>query len=203
MQPRRIISTHKIENLVKSGKNDRIAITDLIVAMEDVGFGLTLMIFALGIIIPLPPPFPSVIAVPLVIFSWQMAIGLKAPKLPQRFAKLTLKRSVLAMLVQKSSPYLQKVETILRPRLIFMTSPRAERFIGFMSLLFSLFVFLPIPLSNFIPGVGVLLISFGLLGKDGLAMILGIITGLVGITISILTVVLGVEFLHYLKNLLF
>lgn len=203
MEPKRIISTVKIENLVKESLNDRVPIADLIVAMEDAGFGLALMIFAFGILIPLPPPFPSVIAIPLVVFSFQMAIGLKSPKLPKRFAKLTLKRSVLAMLVQKSSPYLQKVEKILRKRLIFMTSSKIERLIGFILLIFSSFIFLPIPLSNFIPGLGILLISFGLLGQDGLFIIFGIIIGILGILISISTVVLGVEFLHFLKDFLF
>ena len=203
MKPKRIISTHKIENLVNTGQNDRVPITDLIAAMEDAGFGLALMIFSLGIIIPLPPPFPSVIAIPLVIFSWQMANGFKAPKLPKKFAKLTLKRSVLATLVQKSAPYIAKVEAILRPRLIFMTSPRVERALGWLILIFSSFIVLPIPLSNFIPGLGILIISFGLLGKDGLAIIFGIIIGLIGIVISILAIILGVEFFNYLKNILF
>lgn len=203
MKPKKIIATHSIENLVNSSQSDRVPITDLIAAMEEAGFGLALMIFSFGIIIPLPPPFPSIIAVPLVIFSWQMAMGLSSPKLPKRFAKLTLKRSILAMLVQKSSPYITKVEAILRPRLIFMTSPHAERAIGFAMLIFSSFVLLPVPLSNFIPGMGVLITSFGLLGKDGLAIILGIIVGIMGIVISISTVLLGVEVINYIKNLLF
>ncbi len=203
MKPKKIIATHSIENLVNSSQNDRVPVTDLIAAMEDAGFGLALMIFSFGIIIPLPPPFPSIIAVPLVVFSWQMAMGLSAPRLPKRFAKLTLKRSILAMLVQKSSPYITKVETILRPRFIFMTTAGAERVIGFAMLMFSSFILLPIPLSNFIPGLGILITSFGLLGKDGLAIILGIIVGFMGIAISIIAVLLGVEAINYIKNMFF
>jgi len=161
------------------------------------------MIFAFGIIIPLPPPFPSIISIPLVIFALQMMAGFHSPKLPERFAKLTVKRTVLATLVRKAVPYIGKVEKILRPRLSFMTTARAERVIGFFIFLFAIFILLPMPLSNFIPGFGILIISFGLIGKDGLAVLCGISVGLMGLAISIAAVLLGVEALQYLKHLFF
>jgi hypothetical protein len=191
----KIITTQVIEDAVNSSSTDRIPVRDLVQAMDSVGFGLVMMIFAFAIIIPTPPPFPSIISIPLVLFSLQMMIGYQAPKLPKKFSNLTVKRSVLATLVKKSSPYINKVERILRPRLLFMTSNIADRIIGFFVLLFSSFVLMPMPLSNFIPGLGVLIISFGLLGKDGLVIILGILVGLAGIAISTTAVVLGVEFL--------
>jgi hypothetical protein len=132
-----------------------------------------------------------------------MIAGYSAPKLPKRFYKISVKRSVLAMLVQKSSPYIRKVEIILRRRLLFMTSRKAERVIGFFTLIFSAFIVLPMPLSNFIPGFGILIISFGMLGKDGLVVICGIAVGIIGIAISITSVMLGVEALYYIKHFFF
>ncbi len=195
MDQQRIITTQVIEDVVNGSSADRIPLNDLVRAMDAVGFGLIMMIFALGIIVPTPPPFPSIISIPLVVFALQMASGYKAPKLPKRFSKLTIKRSVLAALVNKSSPYIRKVERILRPRLLFMTSDVAKRIIGFFVLLFSSFVLLPIPLSNFVPGLGVLIISFGLLGKDGLVIILGIVVGGFGMALSLATLMLGAEFI--------
>ncbi len=197
----KIIATQLIEDVVNKASSDRILIKDLVDAMHSIGFGLVIMIFAFGLIIPLPPPFPSIISLPLLVFSVQMVMGYTSPKLPKRFAKLSVKRSVLAMLTKKSSPYIHKVERILKPRLLFMTSVNAERVIGFFILIFSTFVTVPLPLSNFIPGLGVLIISFGLLGKDGLVVILGILVGIAGIVVSITAVFLGVEAIYYLKDL--
>lgn len=197
----KIITTQIIEDVVNNTSYDRIPIRDLVEAMEAVGFGLAMMIFAFGILIPLPPPFPSIISVPLVIFSLQMILGYSAPKLPKKFSNISVKRSVLAMLVQKSSPYIRKVERFLRPRLSFMISPIAERIVGIFTLIFSSFILMPVPLSNFIPGLGILVISFGLLGKDGLIVMFGIIIGLIGIAISISTVLFGFEFFYYLKDI--
>src|SRR4051812_31149607 len=109
MDQNKIITTQIIEDIVNSNSSDRIPIRDLIDAMNAVGFGLAMMIFAFGIIIPLPPPFPSLIALPLVIFSLQMILGSRAPKLPKKFSDLSLKRSTLATLVQKSAPHIRKV----------------------------------------------------------------------------------------------
>ena len=195
MDQHKIITTQVIEDVVNNSSADRIPVRDLVHAMDSVGFGLVMLIFSFGIIIPTPPPFPSIISIPLFVFALQMAAGYKAPKLPEKFSKLTVKRSVLAALVNKSSPYIRKVERILKPRLLFMTSSVAERIIGVFVLLFSSFVLLPIPLSNFIPGLGVLIISFGLLGEDGLIIILGIVVGLFGMALSLAILVLGVEFI--------
>ena len=203
MDQKKVIATDAIEGVVNSSSADRLPIADLMAAMEGVGFGLAVMIFAFGILIPLPPPFPSLISVPLVIFALQMMAGFKSPKLPQRFAKLTVKRSTLATLVRKASPYIRRVEGILRPRLSFMTTPFAERVVGFFVFTFSTFILLPMPLSNFIPGFGILIIAFGLLGNDGLAVICGIVIGITGLAISITAVLLGVEALQYIKDWIF
>lgn len=203
MDQHKIITTQVIEDVVSRSSSDRIPIRDLVEAMETVGFGLAMMIFAFGVIIPMPPPVPGIISIPLVIFSLQMILGFDSPKLPKKFSNMSVKRSILATLVKKSAPYIRKVEGFLRPRWFFMTGKIAERIIGVFTLLFSGFVLMPLPLSNFIPGLGVLIISFGLLGKDGVVIIAGIFVGLVGVSISIAAVLLGVEALQYLKMFFF
>ena len=200
MTQNKIITTQAIEDVVNKSSSDRIPIGDLVDAMQAIGFGLVIMVIAFCIIIPMPPPVPSVIAIPLIIFSFQMIVGYASPKLPKRFEKYTVKRSIVAMLVKKSAPYIHKVEHILRPRWGFVTTPIGERIIGVFIFIFSSFIFFPMPLSNFIPGLGILIISFGLLGKDGLVVICGIVVGLIGIAISTTAVLLGVEALYYIKN---
>ncbi len=200
MEQKKAIATDAIEEVVNASTADRLPIADLVLAMESVGFGLAMMIFSFGVMVPLPPPFPSVISIPLVLFSLQMMAGYRSPKLPKRFAKLSVKRSTLATLVRRLSPYISKVESILRPRLSFMATPAAERFVGFFIFSFAVFILLPMPLSNFIPGLGILIISFGMLSKDGLAVLCGITLGLSGMALSITAIFLGVEALHYIKD---
>jgi hypothetical protein len=104
------------------------------------------------------------------------------------------------MLVQKSSSLIRKIERFLKPRYTFMTKPLAERITGFFILFFSSFILLPMPLSNYIPGLGILIASFGMLSKDGLVIILGIVVGCIGVAISIAAIFLGLEFITNIKN---
>ena len=64
------IATKAIEDVVKSSSADRVAINDVINAMDGVGFGLVMMIFAFGIIIPI------VQAVSSLLLSGAIIIGL-------------------------------------------------------------------------------------------------------------------------------
>ena len=185
-QPKNKINFQAIKKLTRHKENnDQISIGDFVVSMGESGFGLLLLFFALGIIIPTPPPFPSIISIPLVIFGYQMLVGYKHPVLPKRIANHKLKRQTIALLVKKSVTIIYWVEKILKPRLLFMFSEFGEKFTGGFILLFSSFILLPIPLSNYVPGIGILLISFGILARDGLVIFLGIIIGFIGVLISI------------------
>jgi hypothetical protein len=203
MEKKRIIATHKIEDFVEASKKDRVKISDLIDSMEGSGFGLTMMIFSFGLIIPLPPPVPSLISIPLLIFAFQMMVGYNAPKLPRSLSNITIKRSILATLVRKSFPYIAKIEKILRPRLLFMMGIVAERVLGALIFIFAGFVMIPVPFSNFIPGLAILIISFGLLGRDGVVIIIGVLVGFIGVLISVLVLLMGLEVFSVIKEWFF
>jgi len=194
------VTTEILEDVVNKTTADKISIKDLIIAMDAGGFGLIMTIFSLPIIIPLPPPFPSLISIPMVVFSFQMMIGCKSPRLPEKLSNLSVKRSVLAMMVEKSAPYIRKAETFVKPRLSMLSSDWFRRVIGLFCFVFSMSVLLPMPLSNFIPGMGVLIASFGLLGKDGIIILLGLTIGSIGVVITTIAVLLGVEAFNFIKD---
>lgn len=200
---KRSISTQAIEEVVNKTENDKISIADIVSAMETVGFGLVLVIFALASIMPLPPPLPNIFAIPIMIFALQMVLGYDSPKLPKKIGKIKISRSIVALIVQKTSRYIGKVEKILKPRLSFFVSPFFERFLGVIIFCFGSFVIIPLPFTNFIPGIGIMLIAFGLLGKDGLFVIIGSIIGSIGMTISILAIFVGVEIINKILDWLF
>ena len=197
---KRPITTEILEDVVKKTTADKISVSDLIIAMDAGGFGLIMTIFSLPIIIPLPPPFPSLISIPMVIFSFQMMVGYKSPRLPKKLSNLSVSRNVLAMMVEKSAPYIRKAESFVRPRLSMLSSDWFRKIIGFFCFAFSMSVLLPLPLSNFIPGMGVLIASFGLLGRDGVIILSGLLIGCIGIAITATAVFLGVEALYFIKD---
>ena len=108
-----------IRNVVNHHQKDKITIGDLMTVMDVGGFGLVLLIFSLPIIVPMPPPMPSIIALPLIIFSLQMFIGMQVPKLPKFLTNITISRSLLAIGVEKTMPFFHRIEKLLKPRMQF------------------------------------------------------------------------------------
>jgi len=193
---KRIGIKHLKKIFQKTSSADKISIENIMNSMNAGGFGLVLMFFSLPILIPLPPPLPSLISLPLIIFSLQMIFGLNAPKLPKIISKKSIERQLVAKIIEKASFYLHKIEKIMKPRLLFLSIGIGERFVGLLILIFSGSILIPLPFTNFIPGIGILITSFGLMGRDGMIIILGLTTGLFGTFITFATILLGAEFIN-------
>jgi len=125
------------------------------------------------------PGLSVVLGVPLMLLSLQLLVAADRPWLPARVLRFELRRTDLARLVARTVPYLRRLERALRPRLLLLTGPWAERLAGAGCLVLSFMVFLPIPFANLLPAAGVLLFGLAMLERDGLvalaaATVLGI-----------------------------
>lgn len=164
----------------KESDDDYLTIHEIMQLLDERGFGIMIIIFALPNLFPgFLPPIPTLFAIPLSVFSVQMILRMDAPYLPNFISKRKLKRASLQKAINKSLPYMTKVESIIRPRIEIMTTETVQRYLGVLMLLFSLTVALPIPLTNFWPSVALILIGIGLVTRDGLAVIVGLIWGVI------------------------
>ena len=80
-------------------------------------------------------------------------------------------------------PRLHRLERMIRPRFLPLTGIAGKRFIGAAGLLLATIVFLPIPFGNMLPGMALVLMAVGLLGRDGIAVLAGGLIGLVGLAV--------------------
>lgn len=197
------ITSEILEDVVKEAKNDRITIKELALAMKTSGFGVLMFLFSLAIIIPVPPPIPSITAIPLLFFAFQMAIGTDSIWIPKWLGNLSIKRSTLAMIFEKSFPMIRRFERITKMRMCFMSSQIGERIIGVLSFIFALSILVPLPFTNLLPGIGIMIMSFGLIGKDGLIVALGIMIGIWGVAFTIAVLLLGKEAISLIYGIFF
>lgn len=166
-------------------------------ALHERGFGILLVLFVLPccIPVPVPPGLPLIFSIPLIFLSLQMILGNETPWLPKWLGRKRIRRTTLAKIIKGASPILRRLEHFLRPRLSFASTRRGERVVGLLIFLFAAVIALPLPLpfSNFIPGVGILLMALGLVGKDGVMILTGIFIGLVGATLVLSALFFGVR----------
>ncbi len=181
-----------LQLVVVQNTNDKMSIGEIKNSLRERGFGILLAIAASPIClpIPVPPGYTTFFSIPLFIFSVQMIWGMKSPWLPEWISKKEISKKNLEKLIEKTTPWLRKIESYLHPRLTYISVHAWERIIGIFSFIFTISIALPIPLANFPPGWGILIMSLGLLNKDGLTIIIGMIVGTIGIGITLVILTL-------------
>ena len=189
-----MISDLLLEMVKDKDPDSYLSIKEIKIHLHEKGFGLLMILFSFPMAIPLPypPGFTSILGAPLLFFSIQMLMGMEEPWLPKWVAKQKIKMSHLQLAIKKTHKYFRKAEKMLKPRLLFMMHPNAERLIGFIALLCSISIVLPIWFGNAIPSAGILIMSLGIIGADGVVILLGIVVSIIGLFVATAVVLLGI-----------
>ena len=163
-----------LEDIAADETRERISFGDLLATLHGRAFGALMIIFAFPNILPSPPGLAGVLGLPLVFLSAQMMLG-RLPWLPAFIASRSLPRSSFAALFTRATPWLARAERLLRHRLDPLTGPRAQKAVGLVCLILSLVLILPIPLGNMLPSIAICLFALGVLERDGLWIIGGLL----------------------------
>ncbi|MEH0831459.1 exopolysaccharide biosynthesis protein [Anaplasma bovis] len=182
-----------LEEVGGYGEADTVTLFELKTILHDRGFGVFMLLFSLPLAIPLPtiPGYTTILALPLILFSVQMLMGRTTPWLPDFLERKSFKRGFLAMVIEKTSPLLKAMERWTKPRVMFIFCGLGNRIIALICLLCALSIAVPLPLTNFIPAGGISAIALGMLNRDGVLVVLGIVLGLLGLSITTVVLIAG------------
>ena len=163
-----------LEALPKAVEGERITFGDLVDAFDARAYGPLIVIFAAPNILPVAlPGISAVLGAPLILLTAQLMIGRRRPWLPGFLRRRSLARKDFERLVARIVPRLRRIERMIRPRFPLLTGMLGKRLIGAAGLLLATIVFLPVPFGNVVPGIALVLMAVGLLGRDGLAVLAG------------------------------
>jgi hypothetical protein len=159
------------------------------------GRGHALLLIVLGIPACLIPGVSVGFGVAILLLSFQMALGRK-PFLP----RLLRERKMRLSLYLKLQPRLVRIagglERLLHPRLLVLFSqPWMMRFYGSLILVlaFLLCLPLPIPFTNMLAGLPILILGIALLERDGVVMAFGLVVSLVSMVAFAAVLMMGAE----------
>ena len=161
---------------------DRISIGDLLEALRHRALGALLFIFAAPTALPMPPGVSAIVGAPLLFLAVQLTLGMN-PWLPKLITDRSLSRVDFQRVIAIISPWLARAEKIMRPQLTFLAHRPAVYLLGFTCLVMSLILFLPIPLGNMLPSVAICIIALGLLERDGVWILVGLVTAAAALVI--------------------
>lgn len=178
-----------LREIVAKHPSGMIQVNRITQTLHEKGFGLLLFTFAFPLIFPLIPGMSSILSLPLLFFSLQMAAGKHDVLLPRKLAVKSISASSFESTIKKILPWLEKIERYVKPRGEGLFTPLMERFIGLYA--FALAGCIALPLSfvtNIIPAAGISVMALALMQRDQKVFWIGALIGLVGLVISIIAV---------------
>lgn len=166
-------------------------------------FGVLLFALAIPVCMPFLYGVPQVVALPMMAIAAQMAAGRDTPWMPQRFSQRVISKPGLERMAKGARKWFGWVEALARPRLTLLSGPTAERLVGGVFVLFCASILVPLPATNTTPGIGIALASMGLITRDGLLVLAGLVLGTAWIALLIIGfAVFGTAFISVLKDFL-
>ena len=184
---------HNLRSLLRSlcqqAQGETVTIETLLKAVGMRAYGPVIALLGLVSISPLTllPGANSLMAVIILIFSAQMAIGREAPWLPRKLLEYSFSRSLLEKMISTAEPYAGWLDKLIKPRLTVLTNPPFIQIAALMCMAAAV-ITIPlsfVPLGPVIPSLTVFLLGLAITARDGVALILGLICllGAVGLAI--------------------
>ena len=172
--------SHVLEDLAARQDGNAVSVRTIRDALADRSFATFLLLTCLFNLLPFPPGSTLVLGVPVIVVAVQMVFGMDTVWLPKFFLNISLTAKTFNKLTTVILPRMQKLERIIRPRYWpFATRKFAERVIGAISLLFGIFVFIPLPFTNWLPALAGAICALALSERDGIWLAIGTAFGLI------------------------
>jgi hypothetical protein len=172
-----------LDALAQGDQDETITLRDLLAGLNRRAFGMLLFVSVLPAFIPIP--IGGAISGPLVmLIGVQLAIGMRRPWLPNFLASRGPHRHALARFDRMISPWLARLEHVIRPRLPVVLDHRLAGVVtGLLLLVLGLLLSLPIPLTNYLFGGLLLVFALSLLERDGVMLLVAWIAGAIAVAV--------------------
>lgn len=173
-----ITISQRLSRLAADAEGDTVTLDWVLAQLHERAFGLFLVVLALPCCIPFLYGVPQIVALPLMFVSVQILLGRKSPWLPRKLGLRQVPTTSLEGLARRAAPWLRRIEAISRPRLAALTRRPLDQLVGVALVLFSASILVPLPGTNTVPGIAVVIVAMGLLQRDGIMVVLGTVLGL-------------------------
>ena len=169
------------------------------------GMAVILILFALPSALPIPAAgYSTLLSIPLFLIGFRILLGRETLWLPDRLRQRRFDpKSFSRKLVDGMLRLIRFVERFTVPRFAWLTSSQFTRaIVGLLIIALAASMALPIPGTNTAPAFGIFLIGFALLEEDGVLLVIGILSSLVALAISLTIIFFGYQTVVYLIDLL-
>lgn len=134
-------------------------------------------ILAAPFLLPVSLPFMSAVLGPPMFLIGVAVTTNRVPWLPERFLDHTLPSLTVQHLLQRLAGWSERVEHLVRPRLLGLTGSAGINVVNGVALMLSVILLMAplpfVPLANTLPGVAIMLLALGMAERDGAVILFG------------------------------
>ena len=168
-----------------------LTLADLLHETAERSFGLMIGLLVLPFLLPMPPGFTVLSGTGCTVLGFQMILGWRSPRLPRRVGRLKFPPKTVSQMLALLQKLTRWLEWLVRPRWHHIAQhPLTWRLSGLCIVWLALLLMSPIPFTNPIPTVGILLFVVSLLESDGFLLCVSF-----GLTLFITAVIIGIAYL--------
>jgi hypothetical protein len=170
--------------ILTGAPQDRVMLAWLLGSLGQRSFGMVMLLLGL---VAMVPGVSIIAGLLLAGIGSQMIMGREAVILPRFIAARSLSTRRIARLVRRSIPAMKLLERVIRPR---WHTPfiATKRVVGLIVLMLATTIFMPIPLSNIIPGAMTMLVAFAYLEEDGVLLCIALSASFGSLAITVVEI---------------
>ncbi|PAX52875.1 exopolysaccharide biosynthesis protein [Brunnivagina elsteri] len=174
--PANLKFSQEIKLLLQRLAEQPLTLGDILAETSERGFSLVIALLVLPFLFPMPPGLTGPFGGACLLLSMQMILGKRSPWLPKKVANYKFPRSLSQVILQNLRCVTRILEKITRPRLAQIANHNwTWRLNGLCISWLTVLLISPIPFTNPIPTVGILLLAVAAIESDGLLMCIGYI----------------------------
>jgi hypothetical protein len=163
--------------LTKNPTVKKFTVKQIVDSIGEHRVGTSLIFFSIPAMLPVPGT-SNLAGIPAGLIAGQMIAGKTTIKLPRSILRRSVSRRSLSVAIYAILPVLEMSERATKPRWQWACHPVAQQILGVLLFLLALAIALPIVGFNVPHAASIFAISLGLVERDGVAILIGVIAGL-------------------------
>lgn len=167
-----------------------IAVGEFVAHFRQRSFGALFILLA---VVGLVPGLSFFAGIAMIVPAIQMTIGYRAPALPGFLQRQKVPLARFAAAISDAITWIERLEAYVRPRWLFMYVFPIPNLVGLAILGLAFVIMLPLPLSNLPPAIALIGVSLGLLERDGLMILIGLVATAGALAIGAVMAILAVD----------
>lgn len=190
-----VTTSRLLQSLGRGEPDQRVTVSEVLSVLGDRVPLFAMLLLALPNTVP-GPPIPglsTITGLPLAIIALQLVFGRRKPWVPGWIGRRNFSRGNLAAFARAATPLLRRMESLLRPRWPNLVSGSAERAMGALCFALGAMLLPPLPFVTIIPALAIVLISLAMIARDGAAVMVAGVIGMVVLSVLSSLLFLGVD----------